>query len=108
VNELRKKFLTNTDETGRFIVESKRTGRTYYVEPIGKTKTRWGDITTYGKGGTVTGSYGTKYRGSIDSEDSLITAESGFAEEKTHMLKPGISPLLFIDKLDSEYPDKAE
>ena len=29
--EFAKKFLTNTDETGRFIVKSLRTGKTYYV-----------------------------------------------------------------------------
>jgi len=106
MDNLRKKFLTNTDETGRFVVTSQRTGRTYFVEPIGKHNTRWGDITSYGKGGTVTGSYGKKYRGSIDPEDSLITVETGFKEEKIHTLEPGVSPLLFIDKLDSEYPDK--
>lgn len=32
--KLREKFLTNTDETGRFIATSKRTGKTYAVEPI--------------------------------------------------------------------------
>ena len=106
MDELRKKFLTDTDDSGRFIVRSKRTGRTYYVEPIGKKKTNWGDITSYGRGGTVTGSYGKKHRGSIDPEDSLITLEKGFDEEKIHTLEPGISPLHFIDQLDSEYPDK--
>lgn len=28
-------FLTDTSDSGRFIVKSKRTGKTYYVEPIG-------------------------------------------------------------------------
>lgn len=106
MKDLKRKFFTDTDDTGRFIVTSKRTGRTYYVEPIGRPATKWGDITTYGAGGTVTGSYGQKYRGSIDADDSLITPEHGFEEEKIHTLKPGVSPLLFIDKLDAEYPDK--
>lgn len=106
IEELTRKFLTDTDDTGRFIVTSKRTGRIYYVEPIGAPKTKWGDITTYGAGGTVTGSYGQKHRGSIDASESLITPEHGFADEKIYKLDPGVSPLLFIDKLDSEYPDK--
>ncbi len=36
--EFRKLFLTNTDDTGRFTVTSFRTGRTYFVEPIGYTR----------------------------------------------------------------------
>lgn len=35
VDDLDKRFLTNTDETGRFIVKSLVTGKKYYVEPIG-------------------------------------------------------------------------
>jgi hypothetical protein len=35
VTDLDKRFLTNTDETGRFIVKSLVTGKKYYVEPIG-------------------------------------------------------------------------
>lgn len=35
--------MTNRDETGRFIVKSFRTGKTYYVEPIGSTRPAdWG------------------------------------------------------------------
>ena len=42
--ELIKKFLFNRDETGRFIVKSWKTGKTYFVEPIdGDEKTVWGD-----------------------------------------------------------------
>jgi hypothetical protein len=101
--ELRTKFLTNTDETGRFIVYSSRTGRSYYVEPIGNVKTGWGSIDPATK--KVVNKPGAgKYRGSIDEEDSLITPENGF--EKIHMLEPGTSPLHAIDVLDSKYPDK--
>lgn len=35
MDDVKKRFLTNTDETGRFIVKSLTTGKTYYVEPIG-------------------------------------------------------------------------
>lgn len=40
-----KQFLTNTDETGRFIVTSKRTGKIYAVEPIGDPHVKWGRST---------------------------------------------------------------
>jgi hypothetical protein len=41
--EFRKNFLTNRDETGRFIVNSYRTGKTYFIEPIGPDRPAdWG------------------------------------------------------------------
>lgn len=83
-HEILKKFLTNTDETGRFIVYSHRTGKRYFVEPIGYCKTNWG---------------------SIDPEDSLITETNGFKNIK--LLDPGTSPLAYIDFIDAKYPDKA-
>lgn len=36
--ELLKRFLTSTDKTGRFIVSSKITGITYFIEPIDNGK----------------------------------------------------------------------
>jgi len=100
--ELRKKFLTKTDDTGRFIVTSKRTGITYAVEPTGFVKTAWGDVNP--ATGKTEGKYGSKYRGSIDEKDSLITEENGF--ENIKMLDPGMSPLAYIDMIDDEKPDK--
>lgn len=45
MDDVKKRFLTNTDETGRFIVKSLTTGKTYYVEPIGNGHPAdWGDI----------------------------------------------------------------
>lgn len=35
MTDLEKRFLKNTDDTGRFIYQSLVTGRKYYVEPIG-------------------------------------------------------------------------
>jgi hypothetical protein len=99
---IQEQFLTNTDHTGRFIVTSKRTGRRYFIEPIGNVKTKWGDVQSYSSG-VVTGSYGEKYRGSIDESDSLITEENGF--ENIQVLEPGVSPLKYIDKIDSQYED---
>ena len=102
--EFTKKFLTNTDETGRFIVKSPRTGRVYYVEPIdGDERTAWGDYDPVTKT-FQTGNYGSKYKGSIKPEESLITEENGF--DKIHNLKEGESPLDYINRVDDEYNEK--
>jgi len=102
MNDFDQRFLTNTDDTGRFIVTSNRTGRKYYVEPIiGAHTPKWGDVDPATK--KVTGSYGKKYRGGVEKGESLVT-ESNF--NKVHNLDPGTSPLAYIDALDAEYPDK--
>ena len=58
MTDLDKRFLTNTDETGRFIVKSLTTGKKYYIEPIGNPAD-WGDINPATK--KVEGDYGQKY-----------------------------------------------
>jgi len=103
--EFKKKFLTNTDESGRFIVKSLKTGKTYYVEPIdGDEKTSWGDFDPATK--KFQGAYGLKFKGSIKPEESLITKENGF--EKIHTLGVGESPLDYINRIDDEYYNKLE
>lgn len=100
MSEIQKRFLTNTDETGRFIVRSLITGRTYYVEPIGNGRPAdWGDLNPVTK--KVEGNYGGKYTGCISEEDSLITSENGF--ENIELLDKGVSPLSEIYKRDLEY-----
>jgi len=100
---LPKEFLTNTDETGRFIVKSMRTGKTYAFEPIGDPHTVWGSIDPATK--TLDNKKGfKKYRGSIEEKDSLITEENGFKNIRT--LPPGTSPLSAVEFIDSQYPDK--
>lgn len=100
--EFNKKFLTERDKTGRFIVKSLRTGRTYYVEPIdSNNRSDWGDLDPVTK--KMTGNYGTKYKGSIKPEESLITKENGFT--KIHNIGVGESPLSYIEKIDNQYPD---
>jgi hypothetical protein len=105
---LTNKFLTNTDDTGRFIVHSKRTGKTYYVEPIDKrAKTDW---TQWGSIDPATGKMMNKpgfrkYHGAVDESESMITPENGF--KNITMLEPGTSPLAYIDILDAKYPDAA-
>lgn len=98
--EFNKKFLTERDKTGRFIVKSLRTGRTYYVESIdSNVRTNWGDLDPVTK--KMTGNYGNKYKGSIKPEESMITKENGFT--KIHILKAGESPLSYIERIDNEY-----
>ena len=101
--ELIRKFLFNRDETGRFIVKSEKTGKTYFVEPIdADERTVWGDYNPATKK-FETGNYG-KYKGSVRPSESMITEENGF--EKIHTLGVGESPLDYIDRIDEEYYKK--
>ena len=102
-NDFKKKFLFNRDETGRFIVKSIKTGKSYFVEVIdGDERTNWGDVDPATK--KMTGSYGDKYKGSIRKEESMITKENGF--DKIHTLGVGESPLNYINRIDDEYFEK--
>ena len=103
VNDFKKQFLFNRDETGRFIVKSTKTGKSYFVEVIdGDERTNWGDVDPATK--KMTGSYGDKYKGSIRKEESMITKENGF--DKIHTLGVGESPLDYINRIDDEYFEK--
>ena len=89
----------NRDETGRFIVKSQKTGKTYYVEPIdGNERTEWGDYNPATKT-FETSNYG-KYKGSVKPSETMITEENGF--DKMHTLGPGESPLEFIERLEEK------
>lgn len=95
-----KNFLINQEDTGRFIVKSLKTNRTYFVEPIdGNERVYWGDYNPATKS-FETSNYG-KYKGSVKPNESLITKENGF--DKIHTLQAGESPLDYINKLDNEY-----
>lgn len=96
-------FLKNSADTGRFLVTTK-SGRKFLVEPIGYTRTNFGDINPATK--QVEGDYGSKYRGSIDARDSVITKENGF--KNIVMLGEGESPLGYIDMLEAEGIEKIE
>jgi hypothetical protein len=102
--DLKTKFMTNTDETGRFIVYSERTGRSYFIEPIITAHTpKWGSIDP--ATGKLMNKKGVgKYTGAIQEDESLITEANGF--EKIRMLDRGVSPLHAIEVIDAEYPDK--
>jgi len=93
-----KHFLTNRDETGRFLVRSLKTGKLYFVEPIEKGRPPdWGDVDPVTK--KTTGSYGTKYRGAVSESDSMITELNGF----TNISMVTGSPFSEIEMRDEAY-----
>lgn len=98
--EIRKKFLLNTDDTGRMIVKSLKTGKTYYIEPIDNgNRIDWGDLNPATK--KLEGDYGSKYKGAVKRSESLITEENGF--ENVVELAPGVSPIDYINRIDEKY-----
>jgi hypothetical protein len=105
-SNFRTKFLTKTDDTGRFIVYSSRTGKTYFVEPIqGAHTPEWGSVDP-ATGKLMHKKGDGKYKGGIRADESMITVENGFAPDKITMLDIGTSPHLAIDYIDAKYPDK--
>jgi len=96
--------MTQRDETGRFIVKSLKTGKSYYVEPIGsKRSSSWGSYNP--STGDIEHKKGyDKYSGAISEDESLITKENGF-EDITYS-GIGVSPFSVIEKLDLEYERK--
>ena len=80
-----KRFLKDSDNTGRFIVKSKITGKKYYIEPIGNSHAAdWGDLDPATK--KMTGSYGERYEGCVSEKDSIITEANGFEKSKFKIL----------------------
>ena len=103
MEDIRKRFLTKTEDTGRFIIKSLVTGKEYFVEPLDNgVKTDWGDLNPATK--KMEGEYGMKHKGSISEKDSLITKENGFDNIVT--LPPGYSPIEYIEHLDKMYEEK--
>ena len=102
--EFRKRFLTKSDESGRFIIKSIITGKSYFVECIDNSPHHriWGDVDPADK--TLHGEYGKKYKGSISDEESMITKDNGFT--KIHELGIGESPYSYVDRLDKEYENR--
>jgi hypothetical protein len=83
--------------TGRYYVNVN--GRTFCVEPIdnteGKGRKHWGDVNPSTK--EIEGTYGNKYIGAINEDDTIITQENGF--KNIINLKPGVSPESYINEL---------
>lgn len=95
-----KDFLIKSEDTGRFIVKSKLTGKTYFIEPQGDPHVEWGSVDqSTGKMNVKKG--WKKNKGSTEKDESLITEENGF--ENITTLKPGMSPLQYIEEMDLKY-----
>jgi len=101
VKDIKKRFLENTDETGRYIVKSLITGKEYYIEPIGNGRsTGWGSYNP--STGKIEHKKGyDKYTGSVTEEESLITEENGF--KNIIYLSEGCSPYDEIERRDKEH-----
>lgn len=100
-NDIIRYFLVNSEETGRHIVTSFRTGRKYYIEPIGNG--RMADWGSYNPGtGNIENKKGAgKHAGSVTAEESIIKPENGFVN--IHLIESG-SPYSIIDEMDAKYP----
>ncbi|WP_138432367.1 hypothetical protein [Winogradskyella algicola] len=101
-NDILKRFLFKTEDSGRFIVKSQVTGIIYFVEPIdnGKPNALWGDFDPATK--KLTGDYGNKRIGAVKEEESLITEENGFNNIGVFTG----SPLAEIDRRDALHQRK--
>lgn len=95
-----KNFLVDSENTGRFIVTSLITNKRYYVEAIGDPHTSWGSVDPASNKMTTKKGW-KRNRGSIDACNSMI--EEGVGFDKIHNLKAGVSPLAYIEELDSKY-----
>lgn len=75
--DILKRFLTKTGETGRFLMKSRITvlGISLSQFIMGKLK-KWGDLNP--ATGQIEGDYGSKYKGAVPKKESLITQENGF------------------------------
>ncbi len=82
-------------KTGRYYISDLETGRKFCVEPIGDNHEAWGDVDPVTK--KMTGSYGEKYQGSINKNESIITEENGF--KNIVVLEPGMSPQSYVDNI---------
>ena len=95
-----KRFLTNRDDSGRYIIKSFKTGRVYCVEPIGSNKPAdWGSYNP--STGNIENKKGfDKHRGAIDEKDSMITEENGF--KNIEYSGVGCSPFSVIERMDAQ------
>ena len=97
MNDIKKNFLINRDETGKEIIHYLETGKKYYIEYIGDGHSKWGDFDPVTK--KFTGNYGNKSTGSITPEESVITKENGFDE----IIEGNGSPYYNVDKLHEQW-----
>ena len=88
--------------TGRFFVHMK-SGRKFCVEPYGDFHSEWGNIIP---GTNKIEKVTAKDVEVIDESNSVITKENGY--KNICMLDKGVSPMAFLDLLDSTGVEKVE
>mgnify|MGYP003556432568 CR=1 FL=1 len=89
-------------------VHSPILGKTFYYEviedhPDNLDRVQWGDVNPATKK-LETGDYGKKNPAGINMADSIITKENGF--KNPVYLKPGESPMGYIERLEKEFLQK--
>ncbi len=89
-------------ESGRYWVIMK-SGRKFMVEEWGTNHTQWGDIDPATK---KLNKIRVKDVEEIDEDNTMITKENGF--KNICFLKPGTSPIGFIDALDDSGLERIE
>lgn len=95
-------FLINSEDTGRHIVFSQRTGRKYFIEPIGvKRCADWGSYNP-STGNIETKKGAGKHIGCVSTDESLIDQNKKYFDE-IHNLEKGQSPYEYIERIDSKY-----
>lgn len=97
-------FLDKSEATGRFLVYSQRTGKTYAVEPIWRKTANWGSIDPADPKVLTKKKGMDKHLGAVREADSLLNEGEHFIN--VQMLEPGTSPIHAIKVLDAKYPDK--
>jgi hypothetical protein len=96
-----KNFLVDSENTGRHIVTSIRTGRKYYVEPVFKSAFPSFSY-EYDFFSQTDGSLMEEFiYGCVPPESSIVTKENGFDE--VHFIDSG-SPYDKINEIDKGYP----
>ena len=83
-------------ENGRYYIQGKN-GKLWCVEPISGNRISWGDVDPATRT-LQKGTYGDKYKGSIEEEESIITKENGY--KNIYHTGIGVSPESFIRNLE--------
>ena len=91
-------------------VHSTILNRTFYFEviedhPDNLDRVQWGDVNPATRQ-LETGDYGKRNPAGINMSESIITKENGFKEENIKYLKPGVSPLGYIEGLEKAHMEK--
>lgn len=99
MNDVKRDFLIDRDNTGKEIIFYPETGKKYFVEYIGNGRMAdWGSYNP--STGKIENKKGAgKHNGSIQADESVITKENGFDE--IHEGKG--SPYDKIDKLHEKW-----